>query len=101
MALSAIRASASVATWLYAGIIAIALIKLGSVSNFWLVAKIAFPWFLKIFGVLVTGFSIYFSVLLLVLRYRLKGTDYTVWQFLALPLPERLAIVNAARIKNA
>ena len=58
---------------IYAGIIVIACIKLGTIHEVPTLAKVALPWFYGIYFVLLAGFSVYLIVILLMAKRNLKG----------------------------
>jgi hypothetical protein len=94
---SGVLNSLRVAAIMYVGAIVIACIRLGTISNFFAVARYALPWLYWTFAALFLAFVLYAVALLCLAKFRLKGTGQTLMQFMSLPLEERHALMKSLR----
>ena len=94
---SAVLGTLGVAAIIYAGIVAVACIRLGTLHDLPTLAVMVLPWFYRIYLVLLAGFSIYTVIILLMAKRNLKGTGRTLFQFMSLSLVERHEFMKALR----
>jgi hypothetical protein len=94
---AALLGSLQAATYIYVGIVIVGCIRLGSIHKLPTVAKIAFPWFVECLGILLLGSGLYVCTMLFIAKRGLKGTEFTLTQFMSLPLEERHTLMKTLR----
>ena len=94
---STVLGSLGLAAIFYAGVVIVACIRLGSISELFPIAKFAAPWFLRSFFVSFVGLSIYAGGVLLVAKRNLRGSGVDLVAFMSLSLEKRHALIKSLR----